>query len=762
MMGSTFQDLFQGQMDYIFFFKGLAFILVLAVSCFFRGDPSQRLPWRWFGLFALLQGLAAWLSLVAMNFGEASSLKIISDLLQIASWVFLAEFGRSGIGGVQNREPGLWLIGLLLMLTGLGGLKGLSGIVQASRYTLGLAGGLWAATALFMAGRPLPSRERGGSLTASISLGLFSLTIALFPSLTLSSPGSTINQEFFQRLTGVPLEFFQALLAFGMAAGIYNFLPWRQKQAESQAARRRSRSIFVLLTTLSIILGMGSVLTLYLGEWAQKKQEKTKAEAHEYASIVVSRLNTEFKRMEDGVTALAETNGLPNALRAPTDDNIEKANAILDRYRSALEASVCYLMEKSGNTIASSNRQDPDSFVGKNYGFRPYFKQANDGNTGRYFAVGVTSKAPGYYVSRPVRAYMRGKAVQGVAVVKVSLQNVTQELQAAGQKGNSLICLADPRGVVFLGSHPEMIMKSLWPVAEKDRSNLQEQYGKEQFPAIFPEKTEDGSKVVYQGRNYLASFAGTIHAGWSVFIFRPVEMVGAYRLTGIAVACVLAILALVILGSNFYFKERTLASAGRFQAMFDASPEAIGVIDPDTLKIVEANRSLVTLLGYSQKDLLNSSLGKLINNDSQEISKQLLKMTRDDGAVKMEWQARKGDGSILDLEVIGSKLELQGRDQVLIFCREAEALQVPPTAIFQESDQFPPVQEPRAPSLLAGNNFNETPHNNRAILPGLKEKSPNVNAENFDPEATVHFKRIMEALNKAEKLRKSLGNLQKL
>ena len=59
----------------------------------------------------------------------------------------------------------------------------------------------------------------------------------------------------------------------------------------------------------------------------------------------------------------------------------------------------------------------------------------------------------------------------------------------------------------------------------------------------------------YQGRNYLASFAGTIHAGWSVFFFRPVEMVGAYRLTGIAVACILAILALVILGSNFYFRE---------------------------------------------------------------------------------------------------------------------------------------------------------------------------------------------------------------
>ena len=632
MAGNTLQDLFQGQMDYIFFFKGLAFILVVAVSCLFRGYASQRLPWRWFGLFALLQGLAAWLSLVAMNFGEPASLKTVCSLLQIASWISLAEFGRSGIGRLLNRDSGLWLIALLLMLTSLGGLKGWSGIEQASRYTLGLAGGLWAAAALFMAGHRLPSRERGGSLTAGISLSLFALTIVLFPPLSLVSPGSILNQEFFQRLTGVPLEFFQALLAFGMAAGIYGFLPWRQKAAESQAARQRSRSMFAMLATLSIILGLGSILTLYLGEWAQKKQEKVKAEAHEYATIVVSRLNTEFKRMEDGVTALAETSWLPASLRYPTEDNLEKINALLDHYRSTLDAAVCYLMDKNGKTIASSNRNAPDSFVGQSYAFRPYFKQAINGNTGRYFAVGVTSKAPGYYVSRPVRA--RGNL--GVAVVKVSLQNVTQELQAAGQKGNSLICLADPRGVVFLASQPDMILKSLWPVDEKDLASLQDQYGKDQFPAIFPEKIGDGSKVDYQGHNYLASFAGTIHAGWSVFFFRSVEMVGAYRLTGIAVACLLAILALVILGSNFYFKEHALASAGRFQAMFDAAPEAIGVIDPDTLQIVEANRSLASCLGYTQKELLTLKLEKLLNQDPREIRHQLLKIIREDGGSQDE------------------------------------------------------------------------------------------------------------------------------
>jgi PAS domain S-box-containing protein len=349
-----------------------------------------------------------------------------------------------------------------------------------------------------------------------------------------------------------------------------------------------------------------------------------------------------------------------------------------------------------------------------------------------------------------------------VAVVKVSLQNVTQELQAAGQKGNSLICLADPRGVVFLASQPEMLLKSLWPVAANDLVNLQEQYGKDQFPAIFPEKITDGSKVDYQGRNYLASFAGTIHAGWSVFFFRPVEMVGAYRLTGIAVACILAILALLVLGRNFYSKDHALASAGRFRAMFDAAPEAIGVIDPDTLKIVEANSSLAACLGYTQKELLTLSLGKMLNQDSREILLWLHKIIRDDGAAKIEWQARKKDGSIVELEVMGSKLEHQGRDQVLIFCRAKEALAHSSTAIFQDPGQISRVQEPRISSLLPGSDFKEPHDVIKNILPHLKENKPADNVEDFDHETKVLINRIKTALNKAEKLRKNSGDRQNL
>jgi len=318
--------------------------------------------------------------------------------------------------------------------------------------------------------------------------------------------------------------------------------------------------------------------------------------------------------------------------------------------------------------------------------------------------------------------------------------------------------------VVFLSSQPDMIFDSLWPVAEKDVADLKEQYGKDSYKAIFPEKIGDGSKVDYQGRHYLGSFAGTIHAGWSVFFFRPIELVGAYRLTGIAIACLLAIVALAILGANFYLRESSEQAAGRFRAMFDAAPEAIGVIDPETLQIVESNRSLAAHLGYSQKELLNQRLDRLINQKPQEIHGQLGQVYQDGEPVRMDWRARKKDGTLVDLEVIGSFLEHQGKDQVLIFCRESEGLPQPAPPVFQERQPVAPPRVAEDPITLASGMMEELTTIARDIRSkDLRKQAPEREkpkdaTSQFDEEAKKLIKRIEEAMTKVEKIRKTSGN----
>ena len=58
------------------------------------------------------------------------------------------------------------------------------------------------------------------------------------------------------------------------------------------------------------------------------------------------------------------------------------------------------------------------SFVGNNYGFRPYFRDALTHGSGLYAAMGITSKQAGLYYARPV---LNGSQPLGVAVIKVKL-----------------------------------------------------------------------------------------------------------------------------------------------------------------------------------------------------------------------------------------------------------------------------------------------------------------------------------------------------
>ena len=167
----------------------------------------------------------------------------------------------------------------------------------------------------------------------------------------------------------------------------------------------------VILLLITIIAGW--LTTDYLGN--QARQEiigESRASALTLHIHVFDTLN----HFEGVVKSLAGAVWIAPALMSMKDQDIERANSTLDRYNSAMNASVSYLMDADGMTVASSNRKDPDSFLGKSYSFRPYFQAAAKGQPGRYFALGMTSGKRGFYASYPVRDDL-GK-VLGVVVMK--------------------------------------------------------------------------------------------------------------------------------------------------------------------------------------------------------------------------------------------------------------------------------------------------------------------------------------------------------
>lgn len=131
-------------------------------------------------------------------------------------------------------------------------------------------------------------------------------------------------------------------------------------------------SIFYLIL-LFIALGAGWFTTRYLGDKARKEILQFNE-----STILThsSHFTGEFEHIEREVRVLSGSSFIASALVSRKDEDVANANSTLDRYNSGLDSSVSYLMDSNGMTIASSNRNDQDSFVGKSYQFRPYFIQA--------------------------------------------------------------------------------------------------------------------------------------------------------------------------------------------------------------------------------------------------------------------------------------------------------------------------------------------------------------------------------------------------
>ena len=153
------------------------------------------------------------------------------------------------------------------------------------------------------------------------------------------------------------------------------------------------------------------------------------------------------------------------------------ANRYLEEVNRYAGSDALYVMDVTGLTLASSNWNEPKSFVGNNYSNRPYFTAAVAGRRGQFYGVGQTTGEPGLFIAAPVR---REGTVIGVVAVKVSLR----QIQDAWENARDPVVLADKRGIVFLGTERDWIYLSRRALSTDDLAQVgaQRQYGpREEF-----------------------------------------------------------------------------------------------------------------------------------------------------------------------------------------------------------------------------------------------------------------------------------------
>ncbi len=657
---------FQGQMDYIFFFYGLAFIC-LGVVCFILSkEIDQRLAWVWLALFGFTHGLSEWLDLMALTWSGGVWFEACRGAIMAASFLFLVEFGRLSLIRCRGRGPGRWLLVILALGSCLGALWGWNGLNATTRYGLGLVGSVWAGWVLYAEGKLAAPGGRFWLLAGCVGFLIYGLATGLIVPRAGFWPASRLNYGTFSNLTGLPIQLVRGVLASWIAVMIVGYFQMTLPGSNEGPHRSRGRYIYGIVISLALILSAGWFFTQFMGNVAR---EQVRKDSVSKATLIIQRLTFELEEAEAAAKTMSGSPWIFPALLSRSPQTIARANSVLDRYQTRFEASPAFILDQTGTCIASSNRNAPDSFVGHNYDFRPYFQQAIAGQPGRYFALGVVSKKRGFFASYPVRDPM-GKIV-GIAVIKTTLDRFQQELRESDPA-----LLIDPEGIIFLSSRPSLDYRGLWPVMSPDRKSLKAQYGTANFESVFPQPLQDEAEVKIDGKNRLfhrQAIKALATPGWSLVLLAPVNLVVFYRLLGISTAFIVVVLTLVSVGSNLSIREganRILASEARFRTMFDASPEAVFVFDPKTRKIVDANPFMASWLGYSLEELFTMEIDQLRITESQGPHAEDCREESGSLALTSYQRYRKKDGSLADVESTGAEFFSGENLREILFVRD--------------------------------------------------------------------------------------------
>lgn len=199
---------------------------------------------------------------------------------------------------------------------------------------------------------------------------------------------------------------------------------------------------------------------LYYSSLKKSAIEDTHRRNASNVATIKNHLSAVLTENMKAVRALAGLKEFQQALVSPDADTLAKANRMLDHFRDAYGLGVCYLMDADGNTVASSNRRESDSFIGKNYAFRPYSRQALQGVPAVYMGLGVTSKKEGVYFSHSVCTESSDHPI-GVVAVKTSIDDMEKEI---GDIYEGTWMLTDPHGVVFASNRKNWLHHLLWKI----------------------------------------------------------------------------------------------------------------------------------------------------------------------------------------------------------------------------------------------------------------------------------------------------------
>ena len=281
---------------------------------------------------------------------------------------------------------------------------------------------------------------------------------------------------------------------------------------ERAPGKMRKRVLGVLLITVLL-----ATIATFFG--AQHYFQRLEAETASNRMVLYQRaLNERLRRHQHLPFVLASD---PRYAQALQPNSIEpEINQRLQRLANEAQLEAIYLMDATGRVLASSNADQLNSFLGQNYGFRPYFQGALKGKRSDYFAIGATSGRPGYFVAEPVS--FASNTQKGVIAIKLDVS----ELQRSWESDSETVVAINEDNIVVLASNPDWLYRPVSALDPQVRMAILEsrQFGNETLkPLDWTPMGEDHMRI--EGSDYLLASGTSEWRNWTVHYLHPERII---------------------------------------------------------------------------------------------------------------------------------------------------------------------------------------------------------------------------------------------
>lgn len=203
-------------------------------------------------------------------------------------------------------------------------------------------------------------------------------------------------------------------------------------------------------------------------------------------------------------------------------------NAKLETLARTTGAAAIYVIGADGRTRAASNWRTPQSFVGSDYRFRRYFREASSRGEASQFALGTVSRHSGLYLARRT-------PLNGVIVVKLEFDAI----EAAWRRAGGDTYVEDPAGLVLVASDPGLRFAVARPILPAVLAALRRD-------AALPDSSAPVLLPPARG-DLIEARVPTSQPGWTLALRRAVGPAVATAQRTAGLGALMAVLALALL-----------------------------------------------------------------------------------------------------------------------------------------------------------------------------------------------------------------------